>query len=103
MGRSILIGCGLWADSAGMSKTAIVAMAVALAIVAGAAGFWLGRDPGTDKTPVAPIATAPQAGNSVVVEATKVSRVALPQGITAVGSLRSDESVTLRPEVAGRI
>jgi membrane fusion protein (multidrug efflux system) len=29
--------------------------------------------------------------------------VALPQGITAVGSLRSDESVTLRPEVAGRI
>ena len=86
-----------------MSKTAIVAMAVALAIVAGAAGFWLGRDPGTDKTPVAPIATAPQAGNSVVVEATKVSRVALPQGITAVGSLRSDESVTLRPEVAGRI
>ena len=27
----------------------------------------------------------------------------LPQAITAVGSLRSDESVTLRPEVAGRI
>ena len=30
-------------------------------------------------------------------------RAALPQVITAVGSLRSDESVTLRPEVAGRI
>jgi membrane fusion protein (multidrug efflux system) len=27
----------------------------------------------------------------------------MPQTITAVGSLRSDESVTLRPEVAGRI
>jgi membrane fusion protein (multidrug efflux system) len=37
------------------------------------------------------------------VEASKVARTALPQGITAVGSLRSDESVTLRPEVAGRI
>src|SRR4030095_5388481 len=28
---------------------------------------------------------------------------AMPQTITAVGSLRSDESVTLRPETAGRI
>jgi membrane fusion protein (multidrug efflux system) len=27
----------------------------------------------------------------------------MPQSITAVGSLRSDESVTLRPEVAGRV
>ena len=27
----------------------------------------------------------------------------MPQAITAVGSLRSDESITLRPEVAGRI
>ena len=27
----------------------------------------------------------------------------MPQTITAVGSLRSDESITVRPEVAGRI
>jgi membrane fusion protein (multidrug efflux system) len=39
----------------------------------------------------------------VAVEATKVVRAPLPQTITAVGSLRSDESVTLRPESAGRI
>ena len=39
----------------------------------------------------------------MTVEATKVTRQALPQMITAVGSLRSDESVTLRPEVAGRV
>src|SRR6266567_2111117 len=84
-----------------MSKTVIVVMAVALAIAAGAAGFWLGRDPRPDNALAAP--AAPQVSSSVVVEATKVSRVALPQGITAVGSLRSDESVTLRPEVAGRI
>jgi membrane fusion protein (multidrug efflux system) len=39
----------------------------------------------------------------MTVEATKVALQALPQAITAVGSLRSDESVTIRPEVAGRI
>lgn len=43
------------------------------------------------------------AGGSVTVEAVKVESLSLPQTITAVGSLRSDESVTLRPEVAGRI
>ena len=42
-------------------------------------------------------------GGSVTVEAVKVESLSLPQTITAVGSLRSDESVTLRPEVAGRI
>jgi len=42
-------------------------------------------------------------GGNITVEAVKVATVSLPQTITAVGSLRSDESVTLRPEVAGRI
>jgi membrane fusion protein, multidrug efflux system len=42
-------------------------------------------------------------GGPVTVEAVKVETLSLPQTITAVGSLRSDESVTLRPEVAGRI
>jgi membrane fusion protein (multidrug efflux system) len=37
------------------------------------------------------------------VEVVKVAFSPMPQAITAVGSLRSDESVTLRPEVAGRI
>jgi membrane fusion protein (multidrug efflux system) len=45
---------------------------------------------------------APAPGN-VTVEAVPVMIASLPQTITAVGSLRSDESVTLRPEVAGRI
>ena len=39
----------------------------------------------------------------MVVEAAKVTVQSLPQTITAVGSLRSDESITVRPEVAGRI
>ena len=39
----------------------------------------------------------------VTVESAKVQRVALPQTLSAVGSLLSDESVVLRPEVGGRI
>ena len=38
-----------------------------------------------------------------MVDAIKVKSVRMAQGLTAVGSLRSDESVTIRPEVAGRI
>ena len=52
--------------------------------------------------------TATKAGpvspaNIVLVEAAKIQTARLAQAITAVGSLRSDESITIRPEVAGRI
>jgi membrane fusion protein (multidrug efflux system) len=92
-----------------MSRPVAIAAAVVFAIGAAAAGYWMG----TQRTP-APSAAAPgpasakggpqQAGGaSVSVEATKVVTAPMPQTITAVGSLRSDESVTLRPESAGRI
>ena len=42
-------------------------------------------------------------GAPVPVESVKVATAEMPHAITAVGSLRSDESVTLRPEIAGRI
>jgi membrane fusion protein, multidrug efflux system len=48
-------------------------------------------------------AGGPGGQGAVAVEVVKVATASLPQTITAVGSLRSDESVTLRPEVAGRI
>ena len=85
---------------------AVIGVAAILIVVAGAAGFWLGRPSDASRTAAAaaaPAASAPDSGPAVSVEAIKVERLALPQGITAVGSLRSDESVTLRPEVAGRI
>jgi membrane fusion protein (multidrug efflux system) len=85
---------------------AVIGVAAILIVVAGAAGFWLGRPSDASKTAAAaaaPAASAPGSGPAVSVEAIKVERLALPQGITAVGSLRSDESITLRPEVAGRI
>ncbi len=92
-----------------------VAVLVAVSLVAvGVGGYWLGqqRGSGGQGKPPGPTAAAPGpasggpgagAPQAVTVEAARVVRAALPQVITAVGSLRSDESVTLRPEVAGRI
>ena len=95
-----------------MSRTVAIAAAagVAVAIGAAGAGYWMGTQRTPATAPSGSAASAPvkgatqQAGvPSVTVEATKVVTAPMPQTITAVGSLRSDESVTLRPETAGRI
>jgi membrane fusion protein (multidrug efflux system) len=91
-----------------MNRVVISGIAVLLLAAVAAGGFWFGqqRSPGggeAAKAAVAPAGAPGGQGGGVAVEASKVARVALPQGITAVGSLRSDESITLRPEVAGRI
>jgi membrane fusion protein (multidrug efflux system) len=81
--------------------------AVVLAAAVGG-GYWFG----TQRAAQAPKAGAAGAGGAqgkdapggpITVLAEKVASASWPQTITAVGSLRSDESVTLRPEVAGRI
>jgi membrane fusion protein (multidrug efflux system) len=87
---------------------AVIGVAAILIVVAGVVGFWLGHPGDASKSSAAtataaPAASAPGTMPAVSVEAIKVNRLAMPQGITAVGSLRSDESITLRPEVAGRI
>jgi membrane fusion protein (multidrug efflux system) len=95
-----------------MNKTVVGALAVLVIAIAAGAGFWFGqqRPPASDATAGAASGAQAKAGGTsgpvpgaVAVEAVKVARIALPQTITAVGSLRSDESITLRPEVAGRI
>jgi membrane fusion protein (multidrug efflux system) len=91
-----------------------VAVLVVVALIAvGLGGYWLGQARltgsagGGAPSGAGPTATAPggpgAAPQAVTVEAVKVARASLPQTITAVGSLRSDESITVRPEVAGRI
>lgn len=81
------------------AKTFIVA-AVA---VAAAAGYFADRLL-RPAAPAAPAAAAPAAAApKVAVEVAVARKTNVPRGVTAVGSLRSDESVTLRPEVAGRI
>ena len=92
----------------------VTVIAVVLGIAAAAAGgFWYGNQ----KNAGPALASAPGPGGAaqgqgkggaggpppVTVEAVKVVTAPMPQTIIAVGSLRSDESVTLRPESAGRI
>lgn len=104
-----------------MNKPAAVAVIVILVVAAAGSGYWMGQRkiaslPGASgqqaggkagqggdpvKGPVN--GAAAQGGEAVTVEAAKVTLTALPQAIIAVGSLRSDESVTVRPEAAGRI
>ena len=84
-----------------MRKAIAAAASLAtLALVAGAS-YWAG----TRSAPAPATASAPAKGTvpAVVVEASRVSVVRLPQALSAVGSLRSDETVVVRPEVAGRI
>ncbi len=87
----------------------IVAGAAVLAAIAvvSAASIWAGSRnaaaPGPGNGARQPAAAAPKAPPGIVVEAVKVAVVKLPQSLTAVGSLRSDETIVVRPEVAGRV
>jgi len=87
-----------------MSKKVVSVVSVVLLAIAVGGGYWLGQR-GTGIPVVAKSLGTPPAATQpgVAIEAVKVSKASMPQGITAVGSLRSDESITLRPEVAGRI
>jgi len=86
-----------------MNKAVIAAVAAVFVMAAMGGAYWFGTQrTGASGPPVAAKSVA-AGGGEIVVEAVKVATVSLPQTITTVGSLRSDESVTLRPEVAGRI
>ena len=88
-----------------MNKTLLAVLAVVGLIAAAGGGYWFGqhRAPGAATGATPPQNPAAAAANAVTVEAIKVASAPMPQTITAVGSLRSDESITVRPEVAGRI
>lgn len=86
-------------------KKAVLLAAVAAGLAAGAAlGVFVPRwlapaaapAQATSKPPASPAAPAR-------VAVAPVQEVPFARGLSAVGSLRSDESVVLRPEVAGRI
>jgi membrane fusion protein, multidrug efflux system len=86
----------------------LIAAAAALIVLVGAIAFWLGKK--QTVSPAAPAANSASTpaktdaqGAGTVVEAVQVKTSTLAQGITAVGTLRSDESIVIRPEVAGRI
>jgi membrane fusion protein (multidrug efflux system) len=93
-----------------MNKTAIAVIAVLGVAVAAGGGYWIGTQRPGQPSSSSPAASQPANGRAaaasgapVAIEAARVTFMSMPQTITAVGSLRSDESITLRPEVAGRI
>lgn len=86
-------------------KKAVMLTAVAAGLAVGVALGFFGS--GWFKTPNAPapavVTLTPKPAETVLVEVATVDPLTLTRGIFAVGSLKSDESVMLRPEVAGRI
>src|SRR5688572_24152251 len=81
------------------------ATVVALVAGVGAVSYWAGTRSAA-KSPATSTAAPAKGGGApagVAIEAIKVSMAKLPHALTAVGSLRSDETVIVRPEIAGRI
>jgi len=85
-------------------RFAVLAVAVAGLLVLGTYAFISFRAPesGREKTASPPAGAAPGAF-AVAVETARVRPTEVVLEATAVGSLRSNESVVLRPETAGRI
>lgn len=81
-----------------MSRTGKIGAALAVLIAGGAVLYWQGLGNGAPSE-----AGAPSGAYSVIVEASLVRRGELVRSVDTIGTLRSDESITLRPELSGRI
>ncbi len=75
----------------------LIGAVLAAILVAGGVGWHLKRNPVQSASPVAPPPSA------VIVDAAPVKIGSIRRQIDAVGSLRSNESVIIRPEIAGRV
>lgn len=87
-----------------MRKVLLVAVAAAGLAAGAALGMYVPRWLQARSAEPPAATQAPVAGvQPVRVELARIEEVPFARGISAVGSLRSDESVMLRPEVAGRV
>lgn len=79
-------------------------MVLALGVGLGAWGskWWAEREAKSAAKPAMTSAST-DAPAKVTVEARAVQQVSMPRGVSAVGTLRSEDSVVLRPEITGRI
>jgi membrane fusion protein, multidrug efflux system len=78
----------------------LIGIALVVALALGAAWYFMGaRGPGSTVA----VNAATGAATIITVEAAPVKLSSVRRQIEAVGSLRSNESVILRPEIAGRI
>lgn len=87
------------------NKALYVWVAVAGLALASGGAWWLQNRATSSASSNAAPASAPQraAGGAPSVEVAKVKTMALRDDAQAVGSLRSRQSVTLKPETAGRV
>jgi membrane fusion protein (multidrug efflux system) len=88
-----------------MNRSVVGGALLALLVAVAALSYWAGGRGAGGSAPVASgSAKAPASGPALItVEAMRVAVMKLPQSITTVGSLRSEETVIVRPEIAGRI
>lgn len=84
-----------------MNIKMLVLGAAALAVVGGAA--WLGTGMGQSPADISPAAGGKPPGGGVAVEAVSVQASPMERTIEAVGTLQSNESVIVRPEITGRV
>lgn len=87
------------------SKAALIlVLALGAGLGAWGAHWWMQRE-GAGNVVAAPaeVAAPSQANSKVKVEVAAVESVRLERSISAVGTLRSHDSVMLRPEISGRI
>ena len=85
-----------------MNKIATLSLVIVALLGGAGIGWYASKSSGAGDEAAAPVVAAP-AAKVVPVETVTVAQVPFDRGITAVGSLISDETVILRPEVAGLI
>ncbi|NYT63397.1 efflux RND transporter periplasmic adaptor subunit [Alcaligenaceae bacterium] len=87
------------------NSTLRVVLILVVGVAVGAGGAqWLAKRNAQQAPPVVTPAAAPAgAVKKINVETAQVVRMSWARGVSAVGSLRSQDSVMLRPEVTGRI
>ncbi|MDR2625795.1 MAG: efflux RND transporter periplasmic adaptor subunit [Zoogloeaceae bacterium] len=87
-------------------RSGVIFLALAGLVALGGGGYWLHRAGGQGVAEAVASPSSPSSvngGNEVLVETTRAVRARLADEATAVGTLKSNESVVLRPETSGRI
>ena len=88
-------------NAAGLAGVLVLGVVLGSAGVRVLQGGKAGQAPAAAKA--APAAGGQAAHPAATVEVARVESVSLPRGVSAVGTLRSQNSVVLRPEITGRI
>ncbi|MDR3158670.1 MAG: efflux RND transporter periplasmic adaptor subunit [Zoogloeaceae bacterium] len=81
----------------------VILLALAGLAALGGGGYWLHRMDGQRLPEATALAASRNGGGDVLVETARAARTRLADEATAVGTLKSNESVVLRPETSGRI